>query len=175
MDKFFKISERGSSIRAEIVGGVTTFFAMAYIIFHIQQADKGDEQADTGGNGALKEAGDGRDDLAAQGADRDDQEQDTAEQHDGQGLLPGVPHVEANGKGKESVQSHAGSLGEGRVGQQGRQQAADGGADAGGQHDAVEEAIFFCAPAKIFGVLTNTICHITQTFQKRKEYTFLFW
>ena len=33
MDKFFKISERGSSIRAEIVGGVTTFFAMAYIIF----------------------------------------------------------------------------------------------------------------------------------------------
>ncbi len=33
MDKFFKISERGSSIRTEIVGGVTTFFAMAYIIF----------------------------------------------------------------------------------------------------------------------------------------------
>ena len=33
MDKFFKISERGSSFRAEIVGGVTTFFAMAYIIF----------------------------------------------------------------------------------------------------------------------------------------------
>ena len=33
MDKFFKISERGSSLRKEIVGGVTTFFAMAYIIF----------------------------------------------------------------------------------------------------------------------------------------------
>ncbi len=33
MDKFFKISERGSTIRAEIVGGITTFFAMAYIIF----------------------------------------------------------------------------------------------------------------------------------------------
>lgn len=33
MDKFFKISERGSSVRKEIVGGVTTFFAMAYIIF----------------------------------------------------------------------------------------------------------------------------------------------
>ena len=31
MDKFFKISERGSSVRAEIVGGVTTFFAMAFI------------------------------------------------------------------------------------------------------------------------------------------------
>lgn len=32
MDKFFKISERGSSVRAEIIGGLTTFFAMAYII-----------------------------------------------------------------------------------------------------------------------------------------------
>lgn len=32
MDKFFKISERGSTIRAEIIGGLTTFFAMAYII-----------------------------------------------------------------------------------------------------------------------------------------------
>ena len=33
MDKFFKISERGSTVRNEIVGGITTFFAMAYIIF----------------------------------------------------------------------------------------------------------------------------------------------
>ncbi|MGN0152981.1 MAG: NCS2 family permease [Lachnospiraceae bacterium] len=33
MDKFFKISERGSSIRMEIIGGLTTFFAMAYIVF----------------------------------------------------------------------------------------------------------------------------------------------
>ncbi len=33
MDKFFKISERGSSIKTEIIAGLTTFFAMAYIIF----------------------------------------------------------------------------------------------------------------------------------------------
>lgn len=33
MDKFFKIKERGSSVRTEIFGGITTFFAMAYIIF----------------------------------------------------------------------------------------------------------------------------------------------
>ena len=32
MDKFFKISERGSTVKAEIIGGLTTFFAMAYII-----------------------------------------------------------------------------------------------------------------------------------------------
>lgn len=33
MDKFFKISERGSNVRTEIFGGLTTFFAMAYIVF----------------------------------------------------------------------------------------------------------------------------------------------
>ncbi len=32
MDKFFKISERGSTISKEIIGGVTTFLAMAYIL-----------------------------------------------------------------------------------------------------------------------------------------------
>ncbi len=32
MDKFFKISERGSNLKTEIIAGLTTFFAMAYII-----------------------------------------------------------------------------------------------------------------------------------------------
>ena len=32
MDKFFKITERGSTVRTEIIAGITTFFAMAYII-----------------------------------------------------------------------------------------------------------------------------------------------
>ena len=32
LNKFFKISERGSTIKTEIVAGLTTFFAMAYII-----------------------------------------------------------------------------------------------------------------------------------------------
>ena len=33
MDKFFKIKEKGSTVGIEILGGLTTFFAMAYIIF----------------------------------------------------------------------------------------------------------------------------------------------
>ena len=33
MEKFFKVHENGSTVRTEIVGGLTTFFAMAYIIF----------------------------------------------------------------------------------------------------------------------------------------------
>ena len=32
MDKFFEITERGSTVRTEIFAGLTTFFAMAYII-----------------------------------------------------------------------------------------------------------------------------------------------
>ncbi len=32
LDKFFKISERGSNIKTEIIAGLTTFFAMSYIV-----------------------------------------------------------------------------------------------------------------------------------------------
>src|SRR6478609_5588716 len=32
VDKFFKISERGSTVGREVRGGVVTFFTMAYII-----------------------------------------------------------------------------------------------------------------------------------------------
>ena len=32
MDKFFKITERGSTVKTEIVAGITTFMAMAYIL-----------------------------------------------------------------------------------------------------------------------------------------------
>lgn len=33
MENFFKIKERGSTVRTEIFAGITTFFAMAYIVF----------------------------------------------------------------------------------------------------------------------------------------------
>lgn len=33
MEKFFKIKEAGSTVRIEVMAGLTTFFAMAYIIF----------------------------------------------------------------------------------------------------------------------------------------------
>ena len=32
MDKYFKITERGSTVGREVRGGVVTFFTMAYII-----------------------------------------------------------------------------------------------------------------------------------------------
>lgn len=33
LEKFFKIKERGSSIKTEIIGGLTTFLTMSYIVF----------------------------------------------------------------------------------------------------------------------------------------------
>ena len=33
MERFFQIRARGSTVKREIIGGITTFFAMAYIIF----------------------------------------------------------------------------------------------------------------------------------------------
>jgi AGZA family xanthine/uracil permease-like MFS transporter len=33
LDGYFKITERGSSIRTEVVAGVTTWLTMAYILF----------------------------------------------------------------------------------------------------------------------------------------------
>ncbi|MDD7397878.1 MAG: hypothetical protein PUG65_00715, partial [Firmicutes bacterium] len=33
LDNFFQISANNSTIRAEVVGGITTFFAMCYILF----------------------------------------------------------------------------------------------------------------------------------------------
>ena len=32
LEKLFKIKERGSSVRTEIIAGITTFLAMAYIL-----------------------------------------------------------------------------------------------------------------------------------------------
>ena len=33
MDKFFKLEERGTTVKKEFLAGLTTFFSMAYIIF----------------------------------------------------------------------------------------------------------------------------------------------
>ena len=33
MEKFFKLKEHGTKVSTEVLAGLTTFFAMAYIIF----------------------------------------------------------------------------------------------------------------------------------------------
>lgn len=36
MDKFFKLTEKGTDVRTEVLAGLTTFFAMSYILFWLQ-------------------------------------------------------------------------------------------------------------------------------------------
>ena len=33
MEKFFKLSEKNTTVRQEIIAGITTFLTMAYIVF----------------------------------------------------------------------------------------------------------------------------------------------
>ena len=33
LDQLFKISQRGSSVRTEVIAGITTFLTMGYILF----------------------------------------------------------------------------------------------------------------------------------------------
>lgn len=33
MERFFKLKEHGTNVRTEIIAGLTTFMAMAYILF----------------------------------------------------------------------------------------------------------------------------------------------
>ncbi len=33
MEKFFKLKENGTTVSTEIIAGLTTFFAMSYILF----------------------------------------------------------------------------------------------------------------------------------------------
>ena len=33
MDKLFKLKEHGTDVRTEVLAGLTTFFAMSYILF----------------------------------------------------------------------------------------------------------------------------------------------
>ena len=33
MDKLFKLKENGTTVRTEVLAGLTTFFAMSYILF----------------------------------------------------------------------------------------------------------------------------------------------
>ena len=78
----------------------------------ILHADEGNEQAYTGTDSLLEGPGDGVDEPVAYFGDCKQDEDESFEEYSREGELPAVPHTEANGKYKESVQAHAGSEGE---------------------------------------------------------------
>ena len=96
------------------------------------QADKGNKQADTGTDGATQDQWDGIDDVLPQSGDGEQDEDDTLDEHGGQGKLPAIAHGEHHGVGKEGIQAHARSQRKGQLGIERHDQRGYDSRDAGG-------------------------------------------
>ena len=90
----------------------------------VLEADKGDEQADTDRDRYLEVLGDSLHDRFAKSDSRDEYEQQTGNEYDGESLCIGVAVGYHDGVGKERVESHAGCEREGKVCEQSHEQSA---------------------------------------------------
>ena len=91
------------------------------------QADLDEEQADAGRDGALERIRHGvRDALTPFRAGNIGEDQ-AGDERDGDGLLPGKPHLDTDGVGEESVDAHARRQDNRRISHKGHDQAADDG------------------------------------------------
>ena len=72
--------------------------------------------------------------MAAHMGNGHGEKEQSGDEDNGQRLLPAIPHPKANGKGEEGIQSHAGGLCKGHIGEQGGQCSADCRRDTGSEH-----------------------------------------
>ena len=101
----------------------------------VLQADEGDEQADTGADGFLQGSGDGIQQPGAHLRNRQDDEDNTFNQHGREGELPAVSHAQAHREHEEGVQTHTGSQAKRFFGIQGHDQGTyDGGQGRSRKH-----------------------------------------
>ena len=97
----------------------------------VLERDQRQEQADAGGDRHLERLGDGVDDPFADRQHADDEEDDAGDEHAAQRHLPAVAHAAHHAEGEVGVQPHARRQGDRIVGEEGHQEAADGGGHAG--------------------------------------------
>lgn len=97
----------------------------------VLQADEGDEQADTGGDGGLDRSRDGVEDHLAKTRDRQQDEHDAVNEDEHEGVRVAQAEGEADGVDKEGVQAHAGGLRQREVRQQADEDCADDGGNGG--------------------------------------------
>ena len=95
----------------------------------ILQADIRHKDADAAADGVLDAFRDGLDDQFAETGNRDGDVDQTADEHHGQGLLPGKVERHADRVGEECVQAHARGLRVRDVGEQRHDKCADRGSD----------------------------------------------
>ena len=121
----------------------------------VLQADEGDEQADTGGDGRLDLVGDGVEDDLAQTGNGQQHEDDAVKQHQHQGVGIAQAQAHTHGVDEIGVEAHAGGLRQRQVGQQADEQGAHHGGNGGGHIDGtVADAQHVRAVAK--GVREHT-------------------
>ena len=121
----------------------------------VLQADEGDEQADTGGDGHLDLMGNGVEDDLAQTGNGQQHEDDAVEQHQHQGVGIAQAQAHTHGVDEIGVEAHAGGLRQRQVRQQADEQGAHHGGNGGGHIDgAVADAQHVCAVTK--GVREHT-------------------
>ena len=97
----------------------------------VLQADEGDEQADTGGDGGLDRSRDGIEDHLAKTRDRQQDEHDAVNEDEHEGVRVAQAEGKADGVDKEGVQTHAGGLRQREVRQQADEDCADDGGNGG--------------------------------------------
>lgn len=99
----------------------------------ILEPQKCDEQADTAPDGEFQRGWECVDNLLAQVAHGEQDEDNALNEHCRQGELPGVAHGEADRIGEERVQPHAGCKPERQLGIEGHQQGGEGRGQDGGR------------------------------------------
>ena len=101
----------------------------------VLQADEGDEQTDSHGNGTLQRQGDGVEDSFPHVGKGEDNENDTLNKYGKERYLPGKAHSAAYGVCHVGVQSHAGGKGEGQVCPQSHADGSHEGCETGCQQN----------------------------------------
>ena len=98
----------------------------------ILEADEGDEEANSAGDGQFEFLGNGLQQALADARQTQDQKQDAPVKHQSEGRLPWNFRTEANAESEESIETHARSQRDGIVGGQGHGEGHDGRSECSG-------------------------------------------
>ena len=101
----------------------------------VLEADEGDEQSDAGGDGHLDLLGDALEDQLSKAGEGEEQEDQAVHQHQHQGVGVGETHAQADGVDEVGIETHAGGLRQGQVGQEADEHGAHDGGEGGGNVD----------------------------------------
>jgi len=104
----------------------------------VAEADEGDKEADASADSGVELVRDGGDEALADAGEGEREEDDAGEEDGSEGGGPGDAHAFDDGIGEVGIEAHARCEGEWVVGGRSHEDAAEGGAEAGGGGDGGE-------------------------------------